>query len=120
MLELMCLRDRHFKRERKDQAVINFICGPFWKTLWGKQGDGFIRQSSAEYYIIDNEPVVNRFISVPDELSNLSCAAFVAGCIHAVLEGFGLPATVVAHSQVADEFPTRVVYQVQFLSVEAE
>eukprot|EP01139_Manchomonas_bermudensis_P010410 Amastigsp_a340400_118.p1 type:complete len:194 gc:universal Amastigsp_a340400_118:616-35(-) len=114
VLELMCLRDKNFKRGKGIAFVISFIHQSFWKALWGKASDGHIKQSEQEYYIVDNEPIVNKFISVPDELSNLSCAAFVAGAIQAVLEGFSHTATVVAHSQPLDEFPTRVVYQLQF------
>jgi len=36
--------------------------------------------------IQDNDPLVNSFISVPKELSQLNCAAFVAGVIEAILE----------------------------------
>jgi trafficking protein particle complex subunit 5 len=36
--------------------------------------------------IQDNDPVVGQFISVPRELSSLSCAAFTAGVVDAILE----------------------------------
>lgn len=37
--------------------------------------------------ILENEPVVNKFISVPKEMSQLNCAAFTAGIIEAILDG---------------------------------
>jgi len=37
--------------------------------------------------ISDNEPVLTRYISVPKELSQLNCNAFVAGIVEAVLDG---------------------------------
>lgn len=48
--------------------------------------------------IIDNEPLVNAFLSVPREMSQLNCAAFVAGMIEGVCDGAGFPARVTAHS----------------------
>lgn len=37
--------------------------------------------------ISDNDPVLSRYISVPKELSQLNCNAFVAGIVEAVLDG---------------------------------
>lgn len=37
--------------------------------------------------ISDNDPLVSRYISVPKELSQLNCNAFVAGIVEAVLDG---------------------------------
>lgn len=37
--------------------------------------------------ISDNEPLVNKFISVPKDMGQLNCGAFVAGIIEGVLEG---------------------------------
>ena len=39
--------------------------------------------------ISDNEPLVNQYISVPREMSQLNCAAFVAGIIEGVCDGAG-------------------------------
>ena len=39
--------------------------------------------------IIDNDPVVTRSISVPREMSQLSCSSFTAGVVEAVLDGLG-------------------------------
>lgn len=37
--------------------------------------------------ISDNEPILSKYISVPKELSQLNCNAFVAGIVEAVLDG---------------------------------
>lgn len=39
--------------------------------------------------IIDNDPLVERHISVPRDLSTLSCSSFTAGIVEAVLDGLG-------------------------------
>lgn len=39
--------------------------------------------------IIDNDPIIERHISVPRDLSGLSCSSFSAGIVEAVLDGLG-------------------------------
>ena len=39
--------------------------------------------------IIDNDPLVERHISVPRDLSTLSCSSFTAGIVEAILDGLG-------------------------------
>ena len=47
----------------------------------------------------DNEPLVNSYVSVPREMSQLNCAAFVAGIIEGVCDGSGFSTvSVTAHS----------------------
>ena len=48
--------------------------------------------------ITDNEPLVNGYISVPKEMSQLNCAAFVAGIIEGCCAGTGMGASVSAHN----------------------
>ena len=37
--------------------------------------------------IIDNDPPIERHISVPRDMSQLSCSSFTAGIVEAVLDG---------------------------------
>lgn len=46
-------------------------------TLWWSFAD----------MITDHEPIVNKFISVPKDFSQLNCAAFLAGIVEAILDG---------------------------------
>lgn len=39
--------------------------------------------------IIDNDPSITRNISVPRDMSQLSCSSFTAGVVEAVLDGLG-------------------------------
>ena len=39
--------------------------------------------------IIDNDPPITRNISVPRDMSQLSCSSFTAGIVEAVLDGLG-------------------------------
>ena len=42
--------------------------------------------------ISDTEVFVNKFISVPKDMGQLNCAAFVAGIVKGILGGAGFPA----------------------------
>lgn len=65
--------------------------------------------------IYDNEPLVNQYISVPKEMSQLNCAAFVAGIVEGVCDGAGYPATVTAHTVAEGEmWPGKTVFLVKF------
>lgn len=87
-----------------------------YRHLFNKPADGLERSHDKddEYMIIDNDPVVNSYISVPKEISQLNCAAFVAGVIEAVLDGSLFPARVTAHSVPTDQWPGKTVYLVKF------
>jgi len=37
----------------------------------------------------DNDPLINKFISVPRDMGDLNCGAMVAGIIKGVLDGAG-------------------------------
>lgn len=39
--------------------------------------------------IIDNDPPITRHISIPKDMSQLSCSALTAGIVEAVLDGLG-------------------------------
>jgi trafficking protein particle complex subunit 5 len=72
-------------------GLLQFITTNLWKSLFGRPADALERSASnpSEYMISDNEPLVNGYISVPREMSQLNCAAFVAGIIEGVCDGAG-------------------------------
>jgi hypothetical protein len=73
--------------------------------------------------IIDNDPPIERHISVPRDMNQLSCSSFTAGIVEAVLDGLGLvslsssrklctniwrkPARVTAHHTPTQQFSSR-------------
>lgn len=73
--------------------------------------------------IIDNDPPIERHISVPRDMSQLSCSSFTAGIVEAVLDGLSFvrdlfpkahpktsflqPARVTAHNTPTSQFPNR-------------
>jgi trafficking protein particle complex subunit 5 len=52
--------------------------------------------------ISDNEPLVNAYVSVPREMSQLNCAAFVAGIVEGVCDGAGFRTVGVGAHWAAD------------------
>jgi hypothetical protein len=99
VLELERFRERAQRKESSLIAQLQFVHGAVWRYLFGKQGDGLEKSTAAEneYYVYDKEPITNRFVSVPRDMGQLNCAAFVAGIIRGVLNGSEMTCTVTAH-----------------------
>ena len=99
IIDLIFVRDRTAKRELKLLNALLMVKTTLLKTLFGKEADKLEHANDDErtYYIIEKEPLVNTFISVPRDKGSLNCAAFVAGIVEAVLDGSNFPAKVSAH-----------------------
>lgn len=122
MLDVLVLREKNGKRETKVLNMLLFIkvsvifccyvvdfnhvtesLSPLqvnvWKSLFGKEADKLEQANDDDktYYIIEKEPLINSYISVPKENSSLNCAAFTAGIVEAILTHSGFPAKVTAH-----------------------
>ncbi|KAH7342782.1 putative CRAL-TRIO domain-containing protein C23B6.04c [Rhexocercosporidium sp. MPI-PUGE-AT-0058] len=103
-------------------ALLQFITTVLWRHLFSRPADALEKSSNPEtpeeYMISDNEPVVNQYISVPKEMNQLNCAAFVAGIVEGVCDGAGFPARVTAHSvgkgEEGELWPGKTVFLVKF------
>jgi hypothetical protein len=101
-------------------ALLNFINNVLWKHLFSRPADALEKsnENADEYMIIDNEPLVNQYISVPKEMNQLNCAAFVAGIIEGACDGAGFPARVTAHTvgtgKEGELWPGKTVFLVKF------
>ncbi|GEQ67499.1 hypothetical protein JCM33374_g1164 [Metschnikowia sp. JCM 33374] len=117
-LELVKSREgiKYGKREIRIIEILQFIHGPFWKAVFGKTANELEKSQDVhdEYMIIDNMPLVSKFISIPKEYGDLNCSAFVAGIIEGALDSSGFHANVVAHSAPSAEAPLRTVFLVKF------
>ncbi|WPG99530.1 Hypothetical protein R9X50_00234500 [Acrodontium crateriforme] len=99
--------------------LLQFIQGTLWRALFNRPADALEQSTTKknEYMIIDNEPVVNTFISIPKEMSQLNCAAFVAGIIEGVCDAAGFSTDgVSAHwAGEGDEmWPGKTIYLLRF------
>ncbi|XP_050295976.1 trafficking protein particle complex subunit 5 isoform X2 [Anthonomus grandis grandis] len=99
LIDIYFVRERNGKRETKLLSILLYVKSTFWKALFGKEADKLEHSNDDEntYYLMEKEPIVNRFISIPRDKSSLNCAVFIAGIIEAILTGTGFPAKVTAH-----------------------
>lgn len=104
------------KREIRLRETLLFVHTQVWKAVFGKPADAVEKsvEKDDEYMIIDNDPPITRYISIPKEMSQLSCSALTAGIVEAVLDGLGFPARVTAHSVPTDAFPLRTTILIKF------
>jgi len=113
-LELISARERNFKREIKLVGILSFIHSTVWKVIFGKQADALEQSTDHddEYMIIENQPVISKYISTPKDMSGLNCAAFVGGIIQGVLDAAEFTTEkVTAHTVGAEE---RTVFLIKF------
>ncbi|KAI4290229.1 MAG: hypothetical protein L6R35_000482 [Caloplaca aegaea] len=118
LLPLIIYREpvRTSVRPNRILPVLQFVHGPLWRHLFGRTADAIEHSSSAinEYMISDNEPLVNQYISVPKEMNQLNCAAYVAGVIEGVCDGCGLKAGVSAHNGGTEMWPGKTIFLIRF------
>lgn len=124
LLDLLLYREppRNQARPLNIIALLHFVKINIWTHLFGRQANGLEKSSNPEtpdeYMIIDNEPLVNQYISVPREMSQLNCAAFVAGIVEGVCDGAAFPARVTAHTvgraEEGEMWPGKTVFLVKF------
>lgn len=113
VLELMVWRSESVskapKREIRFLPALMSIHTQVWKAVFGKPADALEKsvENADEYMIIDNDPPITRYISIPRDLSSLSCSSFTAGVVEAVLDGLGFPARVTAHNTPVPGLPQR-------------
>ncbi|CAE7284395.1 unnamed protein product [Symbiodinium sp. CCMP2456] len=99
ILDLYVLRDNRNRRETRLLPMLTFIAGPMWKNLFGHSAELFKAETDDNsYYVNDKTLLVNRFISVPRDLGDVNCGAFVAGMVEGMLRSAEFPATVKAHN----------------------
>ncbi|XP_008468749.2 trafficking protein particle complex subunit 5-like isoform X1 [Diaphorina citri] len=99
LIDINFYREKNGKREIKLLNILQFVKINLWKNIFGKECDKLERANDDErtYYLIEQESLVNKFISVPKDKGSLNCAIFVAGIVEAVLNNCGFKSTVTAH-----------------------
>lgn len=99
LLELLVYRDRASRREVQLLKQLVFLQTTLWRYLFGHEAQDLEQSNTAddEYMLSDVDLFVNRYISVPKDMGQLNCAAFIAGILKGALQGAGFPARVTAH-----------------------
>ncbi|KAK3059007.1 Trafficking protein particle complex subunit 31 [Extremus antarcticus] len=121
MLDLLLYRQppRSATRPTRIVELLQFIHGTLWRALFSRSADALEKSTTKnnEYMIIDNEPLVNTYISIPKEMSQLNCAAFVGGIIEGMCDaaGFSTDAVSVHSAGEGDEmWPGKTIFLVRF------
>ncbi|CAI8054566.1 Trafficking protein particle complex subunit 5, partial [Geodia barretti] len=114
MIDVLCLREKTPKRETRLVNHLLYIQKTLWKTLFYKEADRLEQATASEstFYLFEDDPVVNRFISVPKDQSSLNCAAFVAGIIEGFLNGTQFACKVRAFA-LKDQ-PSTTAFEIKF------
>ncbi|KAH9830392.1 Transport protein particle subunit trs31 [Teratosphaeria destructans] len=99
--------------------LLQFIHTTLFRHLFGRSADALEQSTTKrnEYMIIDHEPVVNTYISIPKEMSQLNCAAFVAGIVEGVCDasGFAMEGVSAHWAGEGDElWPGKTIYLLRF------
>lgn len=99
VIDLIVNRDKNYRRENRVINMLMFIRTVFWRTLFNKDADKLeqANDDNSIYYIIESEPITNKFISMPKDKGNFNCASFIAGIIEAALEQCCFPSKVTVH-----------------------
>jgi hypothetical protein len=71
--------------------LLQFITNNLWRHLFGHAADGLEQSvnNTNEYMVIDNDPLVSQYISVPRESKDFNPNAFVAGVVEGVCDAAG-------------------------------
>uniref|UniRef100_A0A6G1SPS1 Trafficking protein particle complex subunit 5 n=1 Tax=Aceria tosichella TaxID=561515 RepID=A0A6G1SPS1_9ACAR len=99
IIDLIVNRDKNFRRETRVINMLMFIKTVFWRALFNKEADKLeqANDDSSIYYLIEQEPITNKFVSTPKDKGNFNCASFIAGIIEASLEQCCFPNKVSVH-----------------------
>ncbi|GAV29137.1 hypothetical protein PMKS-002617 [Pichia membranifaciens] len=102
-------------RQQKPTSHQPATVSTIWTSLFDKQADSLEKSSEHEnqYMIIDNNPVMTKYIGLPKEYENLNCESFVAGIIEGMLDISYFKCEVSAHTVPKDTCPNRTVYLIK-------
>ena len=121
LLDLLLYRlpQRSATRPTRLLELLQFIHTTLWRSLFSRAADALELSTSNnnEYMITDNEPLVNTYISVPKEMNQLNCAAYVAGIIEGVCDAAGFSTDgVTAHSagEGNEMWPGKTIFLIKF------
>jgi hypothetical protein len=105
---------KNLKLENNAVSSLHFIYATFWKSMFGRTATGLVKgnDGDSELYLIESEPITNKFVSVPRNFGDINCASFLAGMINGAMLAKCIDCTVAASW---DEAHTQTVFVVKIL-----
>lgn len=78
-------------RQTRLLPVLHYVHTTLFKYLFGRPASSLERSTEHEdeYMVGDDEPVLDRGVNVPKEMSSLNTNALLAGLVEAVMDGLG-------------------------------
>ncbi|WBW70591.1 TRAPP I, II and III complex subunit Trs31 [Schizosaccharomyces osmophilus] len=118
LVELVIWRERNPRREIRILNILQYIHSTLWKYLFGRHADSLekSKENEDEYMIVDNNPLFNKFISVPKEMSQLNCCAYLAGIVEGFLDSAQFPCKASAHTVPLAQHTQRTVILIKIHS----
>jgi len=94
LVDVLVLREKGFKRETKVLHILMFVKVNLWKALFGKEADKLEQANDDDgtYYIIEKDPIITSFISIPKDKGSLNLMSFAGGIVEAFLNMSNFPA----------------------------
>jgi len=76
--------------------VLSWVHSTLWKTVVGKAADVLehSNENEDENMISDNDLLITRAITIPKDMSQLSCGAYMAGIVEGALDGLGFVSSI--------------------------
>ena len=100
VLDTLYFRDKPFRRETKILSLLQFIANSAWRQLFGHTAELSVANKGDEYYILDRNLVLNRYMSPPPDASHdqfPNCGgAFAAGLVEGMFKRAEFPKSVYA------------------------
>ena len=114
VVELIGVREKITKRETRVVGMLQYITQTIWRQIFGKPADNLEKHPSDEdsYMIYERTCVTNHFVSVPSDMGNFNCAAFIAGIISGILDSVRFNAKVTCCE--AEHDPDVTVFLIKF------
>lgn len=134
IVDMMLIREKNFKRETRLINMLIFIRSKVWPMLFGKEADKLEQANDDKNtckslcfidniinisflistdYIIEREPIVNKFISVPKDKKYINCASFIGGIIEAILNECNFVCNILIN-RFMDGFMRKIIFLVFF------
>ena len=106
IVDRISIRDKNFRRETRVIDILMYTKNVLWRALFNKEADRLEQATNdtSIYYLIESEPITNRYITIPKHLGDFNCASFIAGIIEASLEQKCFPCKVTAHRHQGTTF----------------
>lgn len=88
-LPLFHLRERPFRRETSATSCLQFVASSVWRQLFGHSAEIQATDRQTEFYLVDRQMILNRFVSVSPETAKegtmVNVSSFAAGIVEGMM-----------------------------------